>query len=82
MTVAIQNGKHEVHEPDVSRLLLNRKTGDQMPARVSVVALAALADLNGGFDLQSDGFTAFFHGRVDQVRIGLIGIVLERRVIM
>src|SRR2546426_9991745 len=69
-------------ESNIAGLRLNHKTGDQMPAGMSVVTFPALANLDRGFDLQPDRPAAFLRGRIDQVGISLVGIVFEWRMIV
>ena len=49
---------------------------------MSVVTFLALANLDRGFDLQANRLPAFLRGRIDQIRISLVGIVFVRRMIV
>jgi len=59
VTVPIQNGEHEMDEPDIASLRLNHKTSDQMPTGMSIMAFPAFANLDRGFDLQPDRLARF-----------------------
>ena len=74
--MAVEHGEHKVNEPDVSRLCLDLKAADQMPAGVSIVAFAALPDLDGGFDFKPDRLPALSGFGIDEIGIGLVGIML------
>jgi hypothetical protein len=71
-----------MHEADVARLLIDREACHQMPTGVPVVAFPALADLDGGLDLQASGLALLDNLGVDQVWVCLVGVVLERRVLV
>jgi len=47
VAVAVEDGEHQVNEANVSRLWVDLKTADEMPAGVSIVAFATLPDLDG-----------------------------------
>ena len=53
-----------------------------MPAGMTIMAFAALANLNSGFHFQTSRLAAFLCQRIDKVGIGLIGIVFVRRMII
>lgn len=54
--MSVQDSEHEMDEVNISRLRFNLETGDEMPTRMSIMALATLANLNGGFDFQTCRF--------------------------
>ena len=82
VTVAVQHGKHQMDEPDVSCIKFDLKTSDQVPAGMSIVAFTALANLDRCLHFQPYRLSISFHVRIDEIGISLMGIVLEGRVVV
>ena len=80
--MTVQNGAHDVHEFDVAVLPIDPVTSHHVPAGMSVVALAAFADLNRGLHFQAGRFGLVHHLGVDEVGVSLMRIVLVRGVLV
>ena len=80
--MSVQHRKHEMDEADISCLRLNLETRDEVPARMTVVTFATFSDLNCGFHLQTSRLAAFLCRRIDEIGIGLIGVVLVGRMVV
>ena len=74
--MAVQIGHHYVQKFYVS-VLSDFVTGDQMPAAVPVVAFAAFAGFDGGFDFKSR-----VRLRINEVGVSLVRIALETCVLV
>ena len=50
-----------MNEADVSRLRFDLETGNEMPARMSIVAFSAFPNLNSRLNLQPNRLAAFLY---------------------
>ena len=66
MIVAVEDGKHHMHELNISGCRLDGKTGYAMPAGMPVMALAPFTNLNRGFNLQAGRFARLLDARIYQ----------------
>ena len=75
--MADEVGKHNMNEGNVSTGFIQREAGDHVPPGMPVMALASFSGSNCGFDFKTDFLPP--RGHMNQIRVSLMMIVLERR---